>query len=204
MKITDYLNDQRLWFIYYITSSVFLTTFLIVVPSLQLKKSDLLYLNGVLFFFFIAFLLSDYYRQSRYLAALKNAAEGLMNDRLLSLPIAKTREQQAIHRMLRKIDQDHRHYINQLQAEIEENKDFVLAWVHEVKTPIAAGKMLIAASSDKSKEQLVDKFEDELDAIDRNVERALYYSRTEGFSNDYLISEYELKSIINQLLKKKR
>lgn len=202
MKITNYLNDQRIWFIYYITSSFFLTTFLTVVPSLQLKMSDLLYLNGVLFFFFIVFLLIDYYRQSHYLAALKDAAEGSMNDRLMSLPIAKTREQQVIHHLLRKIDQDHRHHINQLQAEIEENKDFILAWVHEVKTPIAAGKMLIAASSDKTKEQLVDKFEDEFDAIDRDVERALYYSRTEGFSNDYLISEYELKPIINQLLKK--
>ncbi|MCO7126237.1 sensor histidine kinase [Sporolactobacillus shoreicorticis] len=202
MKIISYLWDQRTWLIYYITSSVFLTVFLIVVPSLSMKPGDLFYLHAVLFFFFILFLLIGYCRRSRYLSALIDAVECSANNRLLSLPSAQTQEQQLIHHLLHKIDQDHHHYINQLHAEIEENKDFILAWVHEVKTPIAAGKMLLAASSEKTKDQLIDKFEDELDEISRDVERALYYSRTERFSNDYFISEYELKPIISQLLKK--
>ncbi|MDF2910272.1 MAG: two-component sensor histidine kinase [Sporolactobacillus laevolacticus] len=202
MKIVDYLSDQKVWLIYFLGSAGFITVFLNVVPSLRLMITDLLYLHGVLLFFFMLFLFIDYYRRSRYLSELKNATERSLNDRLVSLPIAKTHEQAVIHHLLLKIDEDHRQQIHRLRVDIEENKDFVLAWVHEVKTPIAAGKMLIAVSADKTKAQLVDKFEDELDEIDRNVERALYYSRTEGFSNDYLISEYTLQSIIGQLLKK--
>jgi signal transduction histidine kinase len=169
---------------------------------LRLKLGDLLYLHGVLFFFFIVFLLIDYYRKAHYLSVLEQAAERYENNRLFTLPDFKTHEQKAMAHLLSKIDKNHRQHIHQLQSEINENKDFVLAWVHEVKTPIAAGKMLIAASVDKSKDELVDKFEDELDAIDRDVERALYYSRTEGFSNDYLISEYKIQPIIDYLLKK--
>jgi signal transduction histidine kinase len=105
-------------------------------------------------------------------------------------------------RLLRTIDDDSRKQVNRLERRIEENKDFVMSWVHEIKTPIAAGTMLIAAGKEKTKEELLDKMEDELAVISHYVEQALYFSRIDSFSNDYLIDAYPLREIVNASLKK--
>ncbi len=77
-----------------------------------------------------------------------------------------------------------------------------MSWIHEVKLPIAAGRLLIENSSGKSVDYLIDKFEDELQKIDKYVEQALYYSRINSFSKDYFITEVELSQIIKESIKK--
>ncbi len=74
-----------------------------------------------------------------------------------------------------------------------------MSWIHEVKIPIAASRLLMENSENKTTDFLIDKLEDELHKIDDYVEQALYYSRIDSFSKDYFISEVNT----NQLIKKK-
>lgn len=202
MKLTSYLRDQVLLILFYFTAMTFMTAFLYLEPFIRLRISSLIYLHAVLLFLFLIFLLLDFLRKRRDFSALKQAASNSSGERLVSFSRPKTREGAAFYRLLRQADVDHRQRIRILQREIRENKDFIMSWVHEVKTPIAAGRMLISESDGEAKELLLDKLEDELERIDHYVEQALYYSRSDSFSNDYFISDYRLQTIVNASLKK--
>jgi signal transduction histidine kinase len=95
--------------------------------------------------------------------------------------------------------------VKQIQKSIDEKRDqqeFILSWIHEVKLPIAASRLLMENSENKTVEFFADKFEDELDKIDDYVEQALYYSRIDSFSKDYFIKEIKVNQIIKTSVKK--
>ncbi|MBZ9607828.1 sensor histidine kinase [Clostridium estertheticum] len=84
----------------------------------------------------------------------------------------------------------------------KENVDFINSWVHEIKTPISACRLVIENSMYKSKEETLSNLEDEIDHIENYVEQALYYSRLDSFSKDYLINEINMHSLIVGVVKK--
>ncbi|WP_100488795.1 sensor histidine kinase [Sporolactobacillus pectinivorans] len=200
--MTEYIRDRVFLFIFYIAAMVFITIFLYLEPSVRLRIGNLIYLHAVVLFLFLLYLLFDFLRCSRFLSGLVQAANALSGYRLTAMPAPKTAGQKKICRLLDKIERDNRQKVQDLQHSIEENKDFVMAWVHQVKTPIAAGKMLINHNEGQSQEQILDRLEDEFSKIDYFVEQALYYSRTDSFSNDYFISEYAFHDLVNPVLKK--
>lgn len=76
-----------------------------------------------------------------------------------------------------------------------------MSWIHEVKLPIAASRLLMENSTEETADSLADKLEDELDKIENYVEQALYYSRIDSFSKDYFITEEPLEAIIKTCAK---
>lgn len=202
MRIKDYLKDQMFLLILYIVSMTFMTLYLYLEPFIHLRISSLIYLHAVIFFLFLTFLSLDFLRRSSYLSCLKKAAGLSSEDRPISLPAPITNEQAFFLQMLGKMDEDNKRLLQKMQLKIEENKDFVMAWVHEVKTPIAAGRMLINDHEGQTKEQVLDRLEDEFVKIDHYVEQSLYYSRADSFSNDYFISEYAFRNVVHPVLKK--
>ena len=95
----------------------------------------------------------------------------------------------------------------QLQRELENNKiswesqrdkeDFFAMWAHQIKTPIAALKLLL--QSDK---QDVTACKGEVFKIEHYVEMALGFLRFEEMGNDLELLSYELEPIVKQSIKK--
>ncbi|GKX29123.1 sensor histidine kinase [Vallitalea longa] len=91
----------------------------------------------------------------------------------------------------------------QLNKDNDEYYDFITSWVHAVKIPISASRLLIESHHNEAdtKETLAN-IENEIEKIERYVEQTLYYSRSMSFSKDYLIQEYKLNNIVNKCVKK--
>lgn len=95
----------------------------------------------------------------------------------------------------------------QLQHELENNKiswesqrdkeDFFAMWAHQIKTPIAALKLLL-----QSDDQDVTACKGEVFKIERYVEMALGFLRFEEMGNDLELLSYELEPIVKQSVKK--
>lgn len=82
-----------------------------------------------------------------------------------------------------------------------ERKDYYSMWAHQIKTPIAALKLLIQGEADKkrSSAQL-----EELFKIEQYVEMVLHYLRLEDMANDLLLKEYDLRALTAQAVRKNR
>ena len=77
-----------------------------------------------------------------------------------------------------------------------EYKDSIEQWVHEIKTPITAMRLLCENHrSDLTKELLV-----ELEKINRFAEQALYYARSEHTEKDYSVREIRLFDVVHQAI----
>lgn len=77
-------------------------------------------------------------------------------------------------------------------------KEYYTMWVHQIKTPIAAMRLLLQSEGEVGKEAL----SAELFEIEQYVEMVLSYARLESDSSDYLIDYYELDNIIRQVIRK--
>ena len=80
-----------------------------------------------------------------------------------------------------------------------EYREYVETWVHEIKTPIAAARLI--AKNNPS--PVVDSIDAEVDAIEGYVEQALYYSRGTSLERDFQIREVDLGEVVRDALRHK-
>ncbi|WP_243122853.1 sensor histidine kinase [Haloimpatiens lingqiaonensis] len=90
--------------------------------------------------------------------------------------------------------------LRDMENQVVEDNEFMTAWVHEIKTPITTLKLL-TDNVDNNGESLL-SLQEEIDKIDDYVEKVLYYSRSDNFSKDYIISEVVLDSVVKESVKK--
>lgn len=73
--------------------------------------------------------------------------------------------------------------VSEAQAAQRDYREYVERWVHEIKTPITAARLMARRSGADTRRKL----EAELDQIGAHVERALFYARAENPEKDVLI-----------------
>ena len=79
-------------------------------------------------------------------------------------------------------------------------KQYVETWIHEVKLPIASMGLLLR--KDRSDTSRVMK--EQISRMDNYVEQVLYYLRSQVPEKDYIIKEYSLKTLTDQVISKNR
>ena len=84
----------------------------------------------------------------------------------------------------------------------EEYRDYIETWVHEVKIPISASKMIIENHGDDAIAE--SDIADELDRIEGYVEQALFYARSSNVEKDFFIKETDLSEIVKGVISKRR
>lgn len=95
----------------------------------------------------------------------------------------------------------HRDKMQQMTA--FENKktdmtEYYTMWMHQIKTPIAAMRLLLQSEDHPSNPEL----SEELFRIEQYVEMALQYLRLDSDTSDLLIQRYELDDIIREAVRK--
>ena len=84
---------------------------------------------------------------------------------------------------LRDVDKsmaDHVHIYRDIQNDY---KSYIEMWVHEVKTPLAAAKLILDNNPTAVSESLCE----EIEKIESFVEQALFYARSSNPEKDYIM-----------------
>lgn len=127
---------------------------------------------------------------------LLNLAEQLEERYLLSEVMEKPERADDLvyYRLLKLAGKSMLEQVNGVRRERTEYKEYVEQWVHEIKTPITAMKLLCEnAHSQETKELLV-----EIEKVNRYTEQALYYARSEHTEKDYSVREIRLFDVVHQ------
>ena len=90
--------------------------------------------------------------------------------------------------------------VSEAQAAQRDYREYVERWVHEIKTPITAARLMARRSGADTRRKL----EAELDQIGAHVERALFYARAENPEKDVLIHPASLSDLVNQAVQAHR
>lgn len=91
-------------------------------------------------------------------------------------------------------------HVNKYRYLTEDYKDYIELWIHEIKIPIAASKMVI----ENNRNPVTKSIDEELDKVENYIEQALFYARSNTVEKDYYIKKNNLKDIVNESIKKNK
>lgn len=96
------------------------------------------------------------------------------------------------------IDKNRMQIINKKDNDFIDMIEYYTVWVHQIKTPIAAMRLLLQSEPAKIYNELLEQ----LFKIEQYAEMVLQYLRTENMNNDLMLKMYSLDDIVKQAVRK--
>lgn len=169
-----------------------------LIPGLDLGWDNIGYLVFLQVFFFVVFLIFDYFRKRPFYKRLQENQQSHLQDYVTE---AKTGEQQLAANFMNAQIREHQELMQKLIQTTQEQKEYIDSWVHEIKVPLAALDLIIQSIEFDVGDKEYMLLNNEWQKIDEYVDQVMYYSRMDNFSRDYLIQEHSLKGIIQPVIK---
>lgn len=117
---------------------------------------------------------------------------------LEKLPVALNKIEEDYMDLIQAIFDNKQEYIAKSDREKAEMLDYFTLWVHEIKTPIAAMRLILQSNDTRQNHEL----QDQLFKIEQYVEMVMAYLRLGSSSTDFLFKEYDLEEIVKQTVRK--
>lgn len=136
----------------------------------------------------------NYYKKHIQLYKLQNE----ISISLENLPSPKTLMEEDYTNLILTLNKEYKTYISKSDIAKSDMIDYYTMWVHQIKTPISAIKLLIQTSESEISSDL----SSELFKIEQYVEMVLSYIRLGSNKNDFVLKEYDLDNIIRQAIRK--
>lgn len=112
------------------------------------------------------------------------------------MQVPERADEQVFYQIMKMAEKSMLERIGEVQRERREYKEYIEQWIHEVKTPITAMKLLCENNrSPFSREVLA-----ELENINQYTEQALYYARSEHAEKDYSVREVNLCDVVHSAI----
>lgn len=115
------------------------------------------------------------------------------------LPKARNNIEESYEKIILLLVQLALHNVNELQQTHKEQIDYYTLWVHQIKTPISAIRLI---TGEEEQTESIKKVEQELFKIEQYVEMVLQYLRIQSLSSDLVLQPCPLLPIIKQCIKK--
>lgn len=153
-------------------------------------------------FIVISFYTIQFYKRKKYFDELLSLINSLDEKYLISEMIDTPKYSDAVpyYDLLKKSNKSMLEKINSVKNERKEYKEYIEQWIHEIKTPIAAVKLI----SENNKNETTRSILYEIEKVDGFVEQVLFFARSEHLEQDYLIREIDIQSSINSVLAKNK
>lgn len=199
MSLGDFLKSR---FSVIFLNSIGLITLLVFLFSVGNTLDTLKIISIIWIIVLGAYLFFQYKNRKSFFSELSQSIDNLDKKYLISEVIDKPvyLEAEPYYYLLKKAGKSMREEINSIKNERKEYKEYIEQWIHEVKTPIASIKLI----EENNKTNISRLVLQELETLDRYVEQALFYARSEEVEKDYLIKEMSLENCINKVIIKNK
>lgn len=159
---------------------------------------EILYAAGVSIFVVLLIFLMDIGYQRKHYQALREL-EYSMAYSLEHMTDPGNPAEEEYQKLLRLSFEEKVRKENELLGRQKEMREYYAMWVHQIKTPISALKLLL---QEKNAEGERNEELEELFRIEQYVEMALQYVRLESESTDFLMNQVKLDGVIRAAIRK--
>ena len=192
--IYDYIKQYIKPFILFI---IFILIFTLIFSLYNLELEAILYSSLICCFIgliCICINFINYYKKHMQLYKLQKE----ISISLENLPSPKNLMEEDYTNLILSLNNEYKSYISKSDIAKSNMIDYYTMWVHQIKTPISAMKLLIQTSESEISGDL----SSELFKIEQYVEMVLSYIRLDNSENDFVIKEYNLDDIVRQAIRK--
>lgn len=209
--LTNFIKQNYIWILMIVTMSCIHLLYMYLIGA---RKQDLVYAAVLDAILLLITVLVGFFRYSSKVKALSNALKRPVEEQA-QLPEATDDVEMLYQRLLE--NQSIARSESESSAAIRQSqmRDYYSMWVHQIKTPISAMKLLLEVEreelgqlicDDEQSQYLLsdnmDSFEDELFRIEEYVSMALQYQRVSSTENDFVLEKVSVDGIIRDTIKK--
>ncbi|MDK0562840.1 ATP-binding protein [Clostridium perfringens] len=195
MNLRDFIKER---IVFIIINSLILLFTAILLMVLKVDSFAILFIviiNGAGILIYHIF---DYLRKKQYYDEIKENMESLDKKYLISEVIEEGTftESKLIYDVICKSNKAMNDEIGEFKRGINDYREYIELWVHEIKTPIATCKLLI----ENNESPLTESIGEEVCKLENYIDQALFYTRSNTLEKDYIIKEMSLSSCVNKVL----
>ena len=199
MTLWEFLSDRLKRIALQVICAGLATLFLFATGT---QPGVLVILLIVLLLAFLTVNMFDFFQQRARLLELKSILDALDRKYLFTecVPQPKGLFERRLFDLARLAGRDMTGAVSDAQASQREYREYVERWVHEIKAPITAARLICRELDGDTRRKLTA----ELSQIEAHVERALFYARAENPEQDCLFRQIELEKIAAQAIENHR
>lgn len=199
MKLSKYLRSNYLIILLFI---VIISIINLMLVSFKVQNQAIMGVNLTAILGFIIYVVYDFGRRKKFYNKFLNDLDLLDKKYLITEMIDKPEfyDGEILYDALYEIDKSMSEKIKEYSLSIQDFKEYIEMWIHEVKLPLASINLMIHNHKELSDKKIVEQ----LKRIDDDVEQVLYYVRSENAEKDYLIKETELNKVIGNVAMKNK
>ena len=195
MSIKEFLKEKLSNFIYSAVLFLIINIYLFSLNSIK-NLSDLIYLDILIITIFIVFTILDYRKmKDRYSSIMeliedeKDIDSYCIDDNFL--------EGKIINYIIDYKDKKLENEIKECENQLKDMEEYISRWVHEIKLPLSAMKIIL----DRDSDDMISSIENELEKMNFLVNSVMYGSRATASAEEIFIKEENLKDIVRTAVK---
>lgn len=209
--LTNFIKQNYIWILMIVTMSCIHLLYMYLIGA---RKQDLVYAAVLDAILLLITVLVGFFRYSSKVKALSNALKRPVEEQA-QLPEATDDVEMLYHRLLENQSIARSEAESSAAIRQSQMRDYYSMWVHQIKTPISAMKLLLEVEreelgqlicDDEQSQYLLsdnmDSFEDELFRIEEYVSMALQYQRVSSTENDFVLEKVSVDGVIRDTIKK--
>lgn len=194
MKLVSYIKDKVISIVIYLLMVVLIS---LILKVFNLDKSVLIVIFLILITNGTMLILINYFRKRSYYNNILGMLDKLDKKYLVLETVLEptTYEEEIVNNILYDINKSMIENINIQKRSINEFKDYIEMWIHEVKLPIASMVLKCHNHKEVNSNELLSIIR----RLDNDIDQILYYMRSEITEKDFIISEVSLKDIVRSV-----
>lgn len=194
MKLVSYIKDKVISIVIYLLMVVLIS---LILKVFNLDKSVLIVIFLILIINGAMLILVNYFRKRSYYNNILGMLDKLDKKYLVLETVLEptTYEEEIVNNILYDINKSMIENINIQKRSINEFKDYIEMWIHEVKLPIASMVLKCHNHKEVNSNELLSIIR----RLDNDIDQILYYMRSEITEKDFIISEVSLKDIVRSV-----
>ena len=199
MKFKNFFKDKIITTMLLLFAILAIEIFLIAYPIANFIR---IYIPIIIMGIYAVGITIEYLIKKQFYTNLIMTLEEL-EDKYLITEIIKSPnfiEGKILNNSLQQINKSMIENVNKYKYMLEDYKEYIELWIHEIKMPIATSKMVI----ENNKNEVTKSIDEELEKIENYIEQALFYARSSTVEKDYYIRKTSLQDIVNESIKKNK
>lgn len=195
MNIKEFLRERKYHFTYSLVLFLIINVYFFSLSIIE-DLSDLIYLDILIITIFIGFTILDYRKmKDRYSSIMeliedeKDIDSYCIDDNFL--------EGKIINYIIDYKDKKLENETKECENQLKDMEEYISRWVHEIKLPLSAMKIIL----DRDSDDMISSIENELEKMNFLVNSVMYGSRATASAEDIFIKEENLKDIVRTAVK---
>lgn len=195
MNVKRYWKNQLPFLMLQLLCMLLLSVFLSAVGN---SPDSILLILSVWILICAVFMTAAFQKRKKEMDRLLGLQEQLKERYLIPelMKVPERADDQVFYFLLKAAEKSMLEQIEEIERERTDYKEYIEQWIHEIKTPITAMKLLC----ENNRYPFTGELLAELEKTTRFTEQALYYARSEHTEKDYLIHEISLSDIVHNAI----